>query len=167
MAILHDKERRDALRAAQKHVRDLLDPAREARKIKAAAARVKRERMHLRAEDQRQPRVLEKGYLAFLRRQPCEARHLGGCGGRIDPAHIRFSDPSVGRINPGLGRKSDDKWCLSLCRTHHDAQHARGNERAWWSEVGVDPNARALEQYSAYLSGGVHVDAKTRSVHDE
>lgn len=96
-------------------------------------------------------RELDAGYLAFLRRQPCEARHLGGCSGRIDPAHLRFGDASVGRINPGLSKKSHDRWAVSLCRTHHEAQHAHGNERRWWSDiVRRDPNAIAIARYAAF-----------------
>lgn len=96
-------------------------------------------------------RVLDGGYLAYLRRQPCEARHLGGCDGRIDPAHLRFSDFKVGRINPGKGRKSDDRWAVSLCRKHHDEQHAYGDERRWWMNVvRLDPNALAERSHAAY-----------------
>lgn len=151
MTLRLDKERREALRAAQAQVKELLRPEREAAKIKAASARRKREKGLGREDGQRQPRVLDNGYLAFLRRQPCEARHLGGCSGRIDPAHLRFSDFRVGRVNPGKGRKSDDRWAVSLCRTHHDAQHGFGDERRWWSDVvRRDPNELANTRYAEY-----------------
>jgi hypothetical protein len=162
MAILFDKEAREALKAAKARVRELESPVREAAKIKAASARRKREKGLDREDGQRKPRVQEPGYLAFLRRQPCEARHLGGCCGRIDPAHLRFSDIGVGRINPGKGRKSDDRWALSLCRKHHDEQHAHGNERAWWeSVVRRDPSALAIERHAAYRSVALPSHAAT------
>jgi hypothetical protein len=103
---------------------------------------------------QRHERVHDKAYLAHTRRQPCIVGPiLGGCEGRIDPAHLRFGEPKVGRLNPGLGRKSDDKWVLPLCRKHHEAQHAAGNERAWWASVGIDPNEACAERYAAFKAG--------------
>lgn len=103
--------------------------------------------------EQRQPRVEEPAYLAWLRLQPCCVGPLmqDACQGRTDPAHIRFSDYSAGRINPGKAAKSDDKWCLPVCRKHHDAQHAYGNERRWWSaEVGADPTKLAIEHHERF-----------------
>jgi hypothetical protein len=104
---------------------------------------------------QRHERVHDKAYLAHTRRQSCIVGPiLGGCEGRIDPAHLRFGEPKVGRLNPGMGRKSDDKWVLPLCRKHHDAQHAAGNERAWWASVGIDPNEACIERYAAFQQAG-------------
>jgi hypothetical protein len=129
----------------------------EQRQILRQADAIKRDerkqakRARPKSEKATRGRELDGGYLAFLRRQPCEARHLGGCDGRIDPAHLRFSDFKVGRINPGKGRKSDDRWALSLCRTHHDQQHAFGDERRWWEAVvRRDPNAIAVERYAQF-----------------
>lgn len=101
-------------------------------------------------------RVRDNLYLAYLRRQPCCAGPLmeDPCDGRTDPAHIRFSDHKVGRQNPGVGRKSDDRWCLPLCRKHHEAQHAYGNERKWWEVVvRADPSELAARHYAAFQSG--------------
>lgn len=98
-------------------------------------------------------RVRDPGFLAFLRRQPCCVGPLIGdaCDGRTDPAHIRFSDYRAGRLNPGVGRKSDDKWCLPVCRKHHEQQHHFGNEAKWWSDVGrANPSTLAVEYYSQY-----------------
>lgn len=140
----------------------------EQRAILAQAAEIKRaerkqaKRSRPKSEKANRGRVLDGGYLAFLRRQPCEARHLGGCAGPMDPAHIRFSDFKVGRINPGKGRKSDDRWALSLCRKHHDEQHAHGNERAWWENVvRRDPSALAIERHAAYRSAALPSGAAT------
>lgn len=101
-------------------------------------------------------RVRDNAYLAYLRRQPCCVGHIlgDGCSGPTDPAHIRFSDFKAGRVNPGKSRKSDDRWALPLCRKHHDAQHAAGNERRWWSEVGLDPNFECQSRYAAFLASG-------------
>ncbi len=103
-------------------------------------------------------RVRDNPYLAYLRRQPCCVGPIlrDGCNGPTDPAHLRFTDRSVGRVNPGLARKSDDRWCLPVCRKHHEAQHAYGNEARWWSAVvGVDPNALAIKFYEAFQREGV------------
>lgn len=99
---------------------------------------------------QRKPRVHDKGFLAFLRRQPCCVGPRG-CSGPVQAAHIRFSDFKVGRVNPGGARKSDDRWANPLCEAHHAAQHARGDERAWWNEQGLDPNENSQRLYAAYL----------------
>jgi hypothetical protein len=53
-------------------------------------------------------RMRDPGFLAYLRRQPCEARHLGGCEGPIHAAHIRYSDAAKGSVNPGMQRKNHD-----------------------------------------------------------
>lgn len=95
-------------------------------------------------------RELDKGFLIYLRRQPCEARGLGGCDGRIDPAHIRYND-GPNRLNPGAGRKNHDRHCNALCRTHHDMQHSM-DERRFWSLFGKDAYATAEAQYAAYQS---------------
>jgi hypothetical protein len=151
-----DAEQRRRLREAQRQVAEILDPIREARKIARAKARQKREKALVRSQGQRQPRERDPGYLAFLRRLPCVVGPIKGdcCGGRTDPAHIRFADPKAGRRNPGLSAKPDDKWCLPVCRFHHEAQHAYGNEAEWWAvEVGADPTDLARAFYAAYLAG--------------
>ncbi len=93
-------------------------------------------------------RDIDNGFLAYLRRQPCEARHLGGCEGSSDPAHIRFNDGPQ-RQNPGGSRKNHDRHCNPLCRAHHEKQH-RMNERTFWSMLGKDAYATAAAHYEAY-----------------
>lgn len=151
MLTAEQRRARDELR---RQLKVLEDPIREARKIKQAKARREREkRIGKPAQGQRQPRVREPAYLQFLRRQPCEARHLGGCSGPSDAAHLRFSDFKAGRVNPGKGRKPDDKWALPLCRHHHTAQHAHGDERAWWSDVVQrDPTELCKQRYAEFSS---------------
>lgn len=49
-----------------------------------------------------------------------------------------------------IGRKVSDEFTVPLCSTHHRELHGSGNEKAWWSERGIDPApfARALWQES-------------------
>jgi len=158
MTLRLDATTRAQVRALDAAKRAALRPAKEqARQERKAErkAQPKREARTARTVDpvkRARGRVLEPAYLAFLRRQSCcVGPHLrDGCEGRTDPAHLRFSDAAAGRRNPGPGRKSDDRWCVPLCRKHHDAQHARGNERAWWASVGLDPNELALSFYRAF-----------------
>lgn len=149
-----DNDRRRQLAALKAQVRELERPEKEARKIQRAKARAKRETAIDRSrKEQRQPRERDNAYLAWLRRQCCVVGAIAGwpCSGRIDPAHIRYSDARAGKLNPGAGRKPDDKWCLPVCRTHHDAQHAYGDERKWWcSEVGVDAIDLARAVHGAF-----------------
>jgi hypothetical protein len=122
---------------------------------KAIRARENRERKAARpvlerVAGQRQPRVRDNGYLAALRRLPC---CIGwGCSGRVEAAHIRYSNPAVGRINPGMQQKSDDRWALPCCQGHHAAQH-KVNERAFWSAWGIDPDDLSSRLYAAYRAG--------------
>jgi hypothetical protein len=104
------------------------------------------------AKEQRQVRERDPGFLAYLRRQPCEARGLGHCVSPIDPAHIRYSDASRGAFNPGMGRKNHDRHCNPLCRAHHSMQHAL-NERGFWSMLGKDAYETAARHFAAYSSG--------------
>lgn len=128
----------------------------------AAAQKIKRRtnrerRMKIAA--QRKPggkadrgRERDTGFLAFLRRQPCEARGLGGCSGPIDPAHIRFND-GPDRQNPGGARKNHDRHCNPLCRAHHDMQHSM-SERLFWERLGKDAYANAARLYAEYRGEG-------------
>jgi hypothetical protein len=98
-------------------------------------------------------RVRDNAYLAYLRRQPCEA-----CGSvhRIEAAHIRSGYPEAGWPPTGMQVKPSDFRALSLCSLCHregpDAQH-KSNERAWWSAKGIYPPARCAEVYADFQSG--------------
>lgn len=132
--------------------RDLLKRNREARRADRKT-RVEHKAEPIKAS---RGRVKDNAYLAYLRRQPCCVGPLmqDACQGGIDPAHIRFSDFRVGRLNPGVGNKSDDKWCLPVCRKHHEAQHQFGDERRWWSDVvRADVNALAAQHHADFLAG--------------
>lgn len=148
-------ERRE-LRDIDRRAKELRAKKDAEKKAKAAAERKAREKALVRTPGQRQPRERDPGYLAFLRRLPCAVGLIKGdcCGGRTDPAHIRFTDRKAGRVNPGLSAKPDDRWCVCVCRFHHEAQHAYGNEAKWWAvEVGVDPSDLARALYAAFQAG--------------
>jgi len=145
---------RAELRRLEARARALRSKKNAEAKQRSAQERRKREQAIDRSrKEQRQPRERDNAYLAWLRRQSCVVGAIAGwpCSGRIDPAHIRYSDARAGKLNPGAGRKPDDKWCLPVCRTHHDAQHAYGDERKWWcSEVGVDAIDLARAVHGAF-----------------
>jgi hypothetical protein len=98
-------------------------------------------------------RERDPGFLAYLRRQPCEARGLGGCEGPIEAAHIRYSDASKGSVNPGMQRKNHDRHANPLCRFHHQHDQHKRSERAFWAALGKDAYDRAAGHYAAYLAG--------------
>ncbi len=99
---------------------------------------------------QRQPRLVDDGYLAFLRLLPCTA-----CGkpAPSDAAHIRFGSVLYGKRMVGMGEKPDDKWAVPLCRACHTDQHAH-NEFEWWMDhFRANPLEIAKVLYASY--GGV------------
>jgi hypothetical protein len=71
----------------------------------------------------------DKKHLRFVCTQPCLV-----CG-RVpsEPHHLRFAEPRA------LGRKVSDEFTVPLCRAHHRELHNRGNERAWWDALKIDP----------------------------
>ena len=102
----------------------------------------------------RSARRQEREHLSFIRSLPCTI-----CKTRrnVEAAHVRYADPSFGKVSTGLGTKPDDRWTVPLCAKHHriglDSQHA-DNERSWWEKEGVDPLAIALKLYA--VSGDEH-----------
>lgn len=141
-----------------------IEAQREIDRTRAPLKRKRRRERRARAKaidasrpEQRQERQEDPAYLRWLRARCCIAGAIARspCDGPIDPAHIRFADPTAGRMNPGLGRKPDDRWCLPVCRRHHEAQHLAGNEARWWAqEVGVDPSDVARSMYRDFQGGG-------------
>jgi hypothetical protein len=98
-------------------------------------------------------RFRDSTYLAWVRRLPCVAGLVkGGCSGPVEAAHLRFSDASAGRINPGLSRKSGDNWVTPLCNGHHQHDQHLKNERAFWSALDIDVNALCRTLFAAYRS---------------
>lgn len=98
-------------------------------------------------------RVRDKAYLAYLRRQPCEA-----CAStvRVQAAHIRSGYAADGWSPTGMQVKPSDCRALSLCVLCHldgpDAQH-KSNERAWWAARNIYPPTRCAEVYADFLAG--------------
>jgi hypothetical protein len=83
-------------------------------------------------------------HLAFLRTLPCV---ICNDPTATEACHVRFSDLRIGKHNPGVGEKPDDRFCLPMCGKHHREQH-QGNERAFWKRYGIDPILTALAIYS-------------------
>lgn len=96
---------------------------------------------------QRQPRIKDPAFLAFVRTLPCTT-----CGkpGPSQSAHIRYSDFANGNLNPGVGAKSDDAKAVPMCpRCHLYTQHTMG-ERAFWEAHRIDPFAVAQRLYKMF-----------------
>jgi hypothetical protein len=96
---------------------------------------------------QRQPRLLDAGFLAFLRTKPCAC----GCG-RAAPseaAHIRIG-LFAGQMKP------HDRDALPLNRWCHreapDSQHA--DEKSFWNSRSLDPFKIAAALYQEYGGTG-------------
>jgi len=146
-AQLADLKRRE--RALTKPAKDA---ARQARKV---ARKDRTKRIGKPAEGQRQERETDPGFLAYLRRQPCEAAHLGGCAGPIQSAHIRYADAARGAREPGMQRKNHDRHANPLCEAHHIHDQHRRRERDFWSSLGKDAYDTAAGHFAAYRGGKV------------
>lgn len=99
------------------------------------------------------PRVQSENHLRFLRGLQCVV-----CGNAtsVEAAHIRYSDVSVGRMNPGT-HKSSDWWAVPLCSFCHrigsqsQHNHKRGPdspckhaEADYWRLKGIDVSKVAM-----------------------
>jgi hypothetical protein len=74
-------------------------------------------------------RYRNREHLRYVAQQPCLV-----CGRTpSDPHHLGFTQPRA------LGRKVSDEFAVPLCRGHHRAAHRSRNERAWWTQAGIDP----------------------------
>lgn len=147
-----DRRKRAELK---RELRALERPAKEAQRAeRKAVARAKPKRDQRIAHDtgkQDRGRVRDNAYLAYTRRQPCILKGIAGeCEGPVEATHVRFSDAKVGRVNPGASCKPSDKWVLPACSHHHKQQHARGDERAWWSHWGIDASAECIRRYAEF-----------------
>jgi hypothetical protein len=91
----------------------------------------------------KQPRQHSERHLAFIRGLSCIVCQDNTS---TEAAHLRLSDPRVGKRQVGTGEKPDDKWTLPLCSRHHREQHAT-NERVFWR--GTDPALVALALWAA------------------
>jgi ERF superfamily len=83
-------------------------------------------------------RYRNREHLRFVARQACLE-----CGRKpSDSHHLRHVQPRA------LGCKASDEFAVPLCRVHHRAVHRAGDERAWWKQVGIDPNKVARKLWS-------------------
>lgn len=99
---------------------------------------------------QKQPRVREPKYLAWLRTKGC----CCGCRSapRSDAAHIRAGSHVNNKRPTGMQEKPDDRWALPLNRSCHMRQHAFGSEIGWWHAHGIDPFQKAMRYYAVYFT---------------
>lgn len=106
---------------------------------------------------QRQPRMVDVGYLKWLRLLPCCV-----CGGTpSDAAHIRFAAKAFGKRYTGMAEKPDDKWAVPLCRKCHTEQHSL-NEEVFWLRKSMNPLMRAMWLYKKYGGTGGSVKKKPK-----
>jgi len=110
---------------------------------------------------QRQPRIKEPKYLAWLRKQNCAC----GCGKPppSDAAHLRATSLPYGKEFTGSG-KPHDRWAMPLNRSCHMRQHAHGDEVGFWAAHGIpDPFGRAMRYYSAWFAQAATEPQERRS----
>lgn len=93
---------------------------------------------------QRKPRIELPLHLVFIRRLPCLVTGRSG----VEAAHIRYGELSLCKPISGMQMKPHDYWVVPLSPEEHRKQHARGNERAYWKSVGIDPLLYALRLWS-------------------
>ena len=106
---------------------------------------------------QKEPRLIDPGYLTWLRKRPCCV-----CGSTpCDAAHIRFGSEFYGKRNVGMAEKPDDKWAVSLCRKCHMEQHGM-NEQEYWRSKRILVLALAQKLYTEYGGTGGHVRQKRK-----
>lgn len=76
-----------------------------------------------------------EAHLAAIRTLPCcvPGCQVVGC----DPHHAKSGPAAAER---SVGRRASDRWCVSLCRRHHDEVEAVGSRReaAWFLERGIE-----------------------------
>ncbi|WP_422388627.1 DUF968 domain-containing protein [Bradyrhizobium symbiodeficiens] len=84
------------------------------------------------------PRKRSKAHLSFVRGLPC----LICKRTPVDAHHLKFAQQRA------LGRKVSDEFTVPLCRSHHQALHRKGNEKAWWADMQVDPLSAARDLWA-------------------
>ena len=83
-------------------------------------------------------RERDRNHLRFVASQPCLL-----CGRTpSDAHHIKYAEARA------MSRKVSDKFTVPVCRLHHRELHRRGDERAWWEALGVDPLATAAKLWN-------------------
>jgi hypothetical protein len=109
------------------------------------------------------PRVQKRAHLDFIKSLPCVCCATKGVLRMADdPAHIRTESRLHGKEETGGGRKPSDRWCLPLCRAHHDAQHSM-SEANFWKMFGIDHFLLALVLWG--LTGDDHAAVEVIRLH--
>ena len=87
----------------------------------------------------------KEAHLKFIRSLPCIV-----CGDNTstEAAHVRMSDPRIGKDITGIGIKPHDYFVVPLCGECHRRQHQM-SERLFWRHAGIDPVLKALALYAA------------------
>ncbi|MBR0939342.1 ERF family protein [Bradyrhizobium jicamae] len=88
----------------------------------------------------------DRTHLKFVASQPC----LICARTPSDPHHIKFAEQRA------MGRKVSDRFTVPLCRLHHRELHRRGNERAWWANVRINPLLVAADFWAMTHEGLGH-----------
>jgi hypothetical protein len=80
-------------------------------------------RVDTRPRKRNAPRPAEKsapGFLQWVRGRACCLLSRGGCGGKIEAAHVDYAG------DKGMGTKVADRHVVPLCAFHHAEQHRIG-----------------------------------------
>lgn len=96
-------------------------------------------------------REIDNGFRQYVRRQPCEARHLGDCMGPVQHAHVSYRVAGIPN-SFGRGVKNHDRHGNPLCAGHHELQ-GRIGEKPFWAKVGKDAYETAAAHFAAYQRG--------------
>lgn len=118
---------------------------------------------------QRQPRVEDRKFLAFVRTKPCCSC---GRGAPSEAAHIRMQALAAGKRQTGKGERPSDRWAVPLCpgchRTRSYSVHRIGEEPFWKFVAVCDPFSIAAHLWAEYeAQGGVMVTPDNVSRHQK
>lgn len=147
--IHRDFDKRAAIAKLRQTIKALEAPeTAAARKARKQARRDRQKAIGKPAKGQRQPRVRDNAYLAFLRRQSCLR-----CGSTpCDAAHIRWAPPGSGWSYTGKAEKPDDARAVPLCRADHELQHSMSEARFWTEVLERDPVQTCADLYAAFMA---------------
>lgn len=103
---------------------------------------------------QRQPRLVDPGFLAFLRKKAC---CFCGRAAPSEAAHLRMGNLSIGKRPTGMAEKPSDFWALPLCSWCHRegplSQHVIGEEK-FWKHANINPFSLAIGLYAEFGGTG-------------
>lgn len=109
---------------------------------------------------QREPRVRDRKYLAWLHDLACvSCARQGFTRFGVHAAHCKVGFPEAGWRAFGHSEKSHDTFATPLCADCHqhgpDAQHRNrdGNEADWWRRRGIYPPTFCAALLMAYEAG--------------